>query len=202
MRSIEPDDLSTPARIRHAALDLFGKSGVDAVSVKSIAEAAGVSAPLVIHHFGSKAGLVTAVDDHLVERVGAYFEEFAARSDADEARSVLVEIASEPELITYLGRALATPGDAAAHLFDRMFSISLDFMAQLTDAGVIREVPDADAVAAWLLVADLGLVVMRHHVERVLGVDPYAPAGIERLAATELDLLSNPMFTYPPKDTP
>jgi AcrR family transcriptional regulator len=49
-------DLTAAARIRDAAIEQFGQHGFG-VGLRTIAEAAGVSAALVIHHFGSKDGL-------------------------------------------------------------------------------------------------------------------------------------------------
>jgi TetR/AcrR family transcriptional regulator, regulator of cefoperazone and chloramphenicol sensitivity len=50
------DDLTAAARIRDAAIEQFGEHGFG-TGLRAIAEAAGVSAALVIHHFGSKQGL-------------------------------------------------------------------------------------------------------------------------------------------------
>ncbi len=60
------DDLTAAARIRDAAIEQFGDQGFG-VGLRSIAEAAGVSAALVIHHFGSKDGLRQACDDFVAE---------------------------------------------------------------------------------------------------------------------------------------
>ena len=46
---------------------LFAERGVDAVSVRDVASAAGVSPGLVVHHFGTKQALREAVDDHVTE---------------------------------------------------------------------------------------------------------------------------------------
>ena len=59
-------DMTAVARIRDAAIELFGSRGFD-VGVRAIAEAAGVSPGLVIHHFGSKDGLRKACDDYIAE---------------------------------------------------------------------------------------------------------------------------------------
>ena len=67
MRSA-PDDRTAIARIRDAAIDQWGRNGFN-VGLRSIAEAAGVSAALVIHHFGSKEGLRKACDDYIAEEV-------------------------------------------------------------------------------------------------------------------------------------
>ncbi|MFP3472658.1 helix-turn-helix domain-containing protein, partial [Micrococcus sp. SIMBA_144] len=53
----DQDDLSAPARLRLAALELYAERGVEMASVRERAQRAGVAAGLVRHHFGSKAGL-------------------------------------------------------------------------------------------------------------------------------------------------
>ena len=52
MRSA-PDDRTARAVIRDEALRLFAERGPDAVSVRQITAATGVSSGLVSHHFGS-----------------------------------------------------------------------------------------------------------------------------------------------------
>lgn len=61
-------DLTAAARIRDAAIEQFGEQGFG-VGLRTIAEAAGVSAALVIHHFGSKEGLRKACDDYIAEEI-------------------------------------------------------------------------------------------------------------------------------------
>src|SRR5829696_8252307 len=60
---VQPDDLTARARIREAALELFAEDGVAGTSLRSVAAKAAVSPSLVVHHFGTKAGLREAVDD-------------------------------------------------------------------------------------------------------------------------------------------
>ena len=55
---------SAADRILDAALDLFGAQGFSGTSIKAVAQQAGVSPALVIHHFGSKDALRAACDDH------------------------------------------------------------------------------------------------------------------------------------------
>ena len=62
-------DLTAAARIRETAMGLFAERGVAAVSVRDVAEAAGVSPSLVIHHYKSKEGLKAAVDERATAAV-------------------------------------------------------------------------------------------------------------------------------------
>lgn len=58
-----------------AAADLFEELGPHAVSVRAIAERAGVNHGLVHHYFGSKAGLVQAVLERLADESAAAIRE-------------------------------------------------------------------------------------------------------------------------------
>ena len=69
-RSVADADKTARARIRDAAIRRFARDGVAATSLKAIAADAGVSPPLVVHHFGSKAGLREAVAERMATRYG------------------------------------------------------------------------------------------------------------------------------------
>src|SRR3954464_12699485 len=93
MRSVPDDgDLTGKANIRNAALRLFAERGHDAVTVREIAAAAGVSPALVVHHFGSKDGLRAAVDDYAGQAFDALFSiderDLAVMLTADSGASI------------------------------------------------------------------------------------------------------------------
>ncbi|MEO6774777.1 MAG: helix-turn-helix domain-containing protein, partial [Kofleriaceae bacterium] len=78
-RSRAPSEERTSrAIIRDEALKLFAAHGADAVTVRQIAHAAGVSPALVVRHFKSKDGLreetdqlvLRAFEDMLAEATG------------------------------------------------------------------------------------------------------------------------------------
>ena len=60
--------MTAAARIRDSAIALWGQHGFG-LGLRAIADAAGVSAALVIHHFGSKDGLQKACDDYVAEQI-------------------------------------------------------------------------------------------------------------------------------------
>ena len=74
----------TRERILHFAARLFAEQGFDAVSVREVCEAAGVSKPVIYYHFQSRDGLVLAV----LERLGEGFSRLARRHLQDVAPSV------------------------------------------------------------------------------------------------------------------
>ena len=76
-------DLTARATVRDCAIAVFARDGF-AASVRTIAEAAGVSPGLVIHHFGSKDGLRAECDDHVLELTRARNLESLREPAADE----------------------------------------------------------------------------------------------------------------------
>lgn len=209
-RSALPDDRTARARIRDEALRLFAERGPDAVTVRDIAAAAGVSPPLVIRHFGSRDGLRAAVDDH----VARLFETLLA--EALESSAAPLDPAAAPSLADlvarglpagspvprYLGRLLVGGGPVGTALFRRLYAVSGEALAGMARAGLVTGGADPDVRAAFLLVNDLALLVLRDHLTDVLGVDPLSVAGLRRWSGEVLaiyrDGLGGNAVTPPP----
>jgi len=87
------------------ALGYFLEHGVAALSLRPLAEAVGTSARMLVYHFGSKEGLVTAVMDALQARIRASFAELASaaasRRRGGEMRAFWTWLI-EPERAAYL----------------------------------------------------------------------------------------------------
>jgi len=173
---LEGDDRSTTARIRDAALACFAERGVRSTTVREVAERAGVSAALVIHHFGSKERLRVACD----RRVAALIRErktavMRAGSGLDPL-AVLRDQAGDPPIQRYLARTLADGTPEVAVLVDEMVDDAERYVTEGMERGVVRRSDDPRGVAAVLTLWSLGALVLHQHVERVLGVDLTGPA--------------------------
>ena len=191
MGSPDPDDRTARARIRDEALRLFAERGPDAVTLRDIASAAGVSPALLIRHYGSKDGLVEAVDNHVV----ATFETLLGEVTGQTATVGLGE-AAVPSMLdgiaahlppdsaipAYLTRLLIAGGSVGSALFARLHEISKAALAAMAAAGVASPGADQDVRAAWLLVNDLAVLTLRARLTEVLGVDPLSQEGMKRWA--------------------
>ena len=73
LRGVSSVDGTTKARIERAAVTLFAEHGVDGVSTKQIAKAAGISEGAIYRHFDSKESLARAlmfsIHDRLTEMI-------------------------------------------------------------------------------------------------------------------------------------
>ena len=127
MRSV--DDLTATARIRDAAIEQFGQQGFD-VGLRAIAKGAGVSAALVIHHFGSKEGLRRACDELVAESVRSAKSESLQTSDPASWFAQMAEIESFAPMMAYLVRSLQTGGDLAKSLWHTMIDNAEQYIGE------------------------------------------------------------------------
>jgi AcrR family transcriptional regulator len=196
------DDLTAAAVIRNAAMRLFAERGAAAVTVREIAAAAGVSAALVMHHYGSKDGLKDAVD----RRAVAFFEEMIgelARIGEEGGSASLAELFAdrlerEPAMTGYVRRLLADGGEAADGLFAKLFEATEAGMRSLVAAGIARPAHDERIRTAFLLANDLSLVLLRRQIARVTGTDPLTRAGLAAWTAAVMDVYTGGVFAAPP----
>ena len=153
MRSV--DDLTATARIRDAAIEQFGEHGFD-VGLRIIAKAAGVSAALVIHHFGSKDGLRKACDDFVAESVRASKSETIQSTDPASWLAQLADIESFAPLMAYLVRSMQSGGELAKMLWRNMIDNVEQYMDEGVRAGTVKASRDPKARAKFLAMAGGG----------------------------------------------
>ena len=103
-----PEDLTSAARIREAALRLFADRGPDGVTVRQVAAAAGVSPALVVRRYGSKDGLRDAVDGHVAAIFEAMLAQLARVPDGPFSPAALPTLAGS--VSRYLPEGSAVPG--------------------------------------------------------------------------------------------
>lgn len=197
-------DLTAAAQIREAAMRLFGERGLAAVSVRDVAAAAGVSPALVIHHYKSKAGLKRAVDERAMATLTDMFVRAAQAGTSAHSTMSMVDvfssdIAGAPSLLPYLRRLLIDGGEAATELFRAMYQVTLAALAAMRAAGLVTASDREDVRAAFLLVNDLGAVILREQIADVLGFDPVSPDGVAPWAEAVLEVYSTPTY-LPPKE--
>lgn len=198
---IAKDDLRATAVIRETAMRLFAERGAAAVTIREIAAAAGVSASLVIHHYGSKDRLKEAVD----RRAVAFFEEMTgefARLGEEGGGASLAELFAdrledEPAMVDYIRRMLVDGGEPASGLFAKLLDVTEAGMRALAAAGVVRPAPDERIRTAFLLANDLSLVLLRGQIARAIGFDPLTREGLGPWSAAVLDVYTCGVFAFP-----
>lgn len=205
MRSAEidgVDDRTARARIRDAAISRFAADGVAATSVRAIAAEAGVSAGLVIHHFGSKDALRHACDEYVAEVIRANKQRAMAAGAGLDPVAALRDADDQVPLTRYLASTLVDGTPHVAELIDELVDDAVDYLQIGADAGTVRPSEHPYERAAILTIWSLGALLLHEHVERLLGVDltrkPSTYAGTPaatRYLAPALELLSTGIVT-------
>lgn len=193
MRSASKD-LTARARIRDAAIAAFGRNGFDTVSMRTIAADAGVSAALIVHHFGDKQALRTACDDYVVNVFTDENHELIDAPATDRIRTALNDLERYGPFIDYLGRMLVDGSPAADRLFDGILAGTRSMLDDQREAGLLVPMSDPEMTALLIALMGLGPVVMRAQIARALGQDHLSPAGLLRATLPTMELLTHGIY--------
>jgi AcrR family transcriptional regulator len=151
--------------IVEAARTVFAERGFRAGSLRDVGEKAGVSAANVVHHFGSKEGLLLAVLEARDEGSGQELVALFGRGELVRGLRALVRTNSlERDLIrlyTTLGTEATDPAHPAHDYFRARYADIRGYLAsgieQARATGTLPPGPDAREVAAGLLAVMDGL---------------------------------------------
>ncbi|MGC0271821.1 TetR family transcriptional regulator [Pseudactinotalea sp. Z1739] len=190
-------DLTARARLRDAAIEVFGDVGFDA-SVRAIAARAGVSAALVIHHFGSKEKLRAVCDQHVAALVAEAKQDSVGADPGGTLLSQLAMMDSYAWLVGYIMQSFAGGGALASHLFDIMVADAQEYIAEAVRLGTARESVDPAARAKFLTSTGVGSLLLMMRLEQP-GPDADYAALLQRWSAEfmvpALELYSHGFFT-------
>jgi len=158
-------DLTSRARIRDAAIDVFGDRGFD-TGVRAIAAAAGVSAGLVNHHFGSKDGLRAACDDWVREFIRAEKSKAITSPTPAGMIAAMAEIEVYAPTLAYLLRSFSAGGPLAESLLEQMISDAEQMMRAGVEAGRFKPSRNEAARARYLTLSHVGAVNLHLQMRR------------------------------------
>jgi AcrR family transcriptional regulator len=196
--TVQDSDLSARTKIREAALSLFGTEGF-AVSVRAIADAAGCSPGLVIHHFGNKEGLREAVDQSVMDMLLQRFEGISTELPADELSRTMGDVFSDvigasPVVRQYIRRSLLEATPVSQTIFDELLALINASLGQLQRAGGLRESSEPQWRPYQLLFVMLGTLLLEPAIQNHFDQSVYEPDLRRVRTAANYDLLSHGMF--------
>lgn len=193
--------LRSEEAILRVATELFAAEGSERVTIRKIAESAGVSPALVIHHFGSRAGLRNAVEERVVARFNTLIAQLETSEVAEAAHGIGELIArvvdEEPAVFSFIRRMMVEGGPSADAAFLSLFGATKRTLAALDRMGATRPTGDEDTRAAFLLANDLAVLLLRDRILAATGVDPLAGEGLHRWVAEVMAVYSGGVFRQP-----
>lgn len=200
MRSTKPpesSDLTASARIRAAAVLLFGRDGFADTSIRAIAAQAGVSPGLVIHHFGSKEGLKEACDHYVAREL---IDTEVAASERDLIGTMQRWLA-EPDAFRaefdYLTRMLLEGSESGDALFDELVGRTEEMLIHGAQTGQMHSFSDVRTAAVVVALMGLAPLVMGRQVSRALGEEELNVAALRKLALPAMELYTHGLYTGP-----
>lgn len=194
MRSAS-DDLTARARIRDSAIRAFARDGFEAASMRAIAKDAGVSAALIVHHFGDKSSLRAACDEYVVAVFIDDKHDLIEAPTADRIRTALNDIERYGPFVDYLARMLGDSSPAADRLFDEIVAVTRRVLDEQREAGLLVEMTDPEMTTLLLVMMGLAPVMMRAQAGRVFGEDLLSSAGMLRSTLPTLELLTHGIYS-------
>lgn len=190
------EDLTARARIRNAALRYFTEYGFDRATIRDIARAAGVSAGLVRHHFGSKDELRKACDAYALEALHAYVGQAMTEEGLNDSKAFAEARDPLHPYQRYLARALIDESEAAAQIFDEMVAMTEQFLEQIDKQRSGPPAADLRTRAAVTVAMALGIPAFQAHISRSIGTDILSPEGDRRVVLAVLDIQSHPTIGH------
>jgi AcrR family transcriptional regulator len=166
-------------RLISTALRLFAEKGFDGVTVRDIATASDVSVGLINHHFGSKEGLRTAVDDQFIRQ----FEEALSwepraqepgRVTPEDYAATVDEWISRhqdtwPDTANYFRRALLEESDWGYAIFARFYAIVQQAVTKMDADGVLGPQVDRLWLPFLMMYLELGTLLLDPYIKRTIG---------------------------------
>lgn len=159
MSSASSEDLTARARIRDAAVECFGQRGFD-VSVRVIAEHAGVSPGLVVHHYGSKARLREVCDEHVRRVITELKTETLTGSSGRTFLHHMATVDQYSSILGYVLHSLQAGGPLAVSMYELMVEDAERYFALGEETGAVRPSRDPAGRARWAISAGLGSLLL------------------------------------------
>lgn len=185
--------------ILEAARALLGELGTTRVTLRSVAERAGVRPPLVNYYFGSKDELFEAVIEEVAEGLRDQLVDIAQHEGTPEERlraalaGLIRGLADNPFAPRLMAELVIFPDDERTERFVREFGgPNLAALTRIVEAGVaggdfgsVDWHHLAPAIFGTCIFYFLSAPVLR----RLLDFEPLAPQAVERYAQFAGDLL-------------
>ncbi len=186
-------------RIVSAAVKSFAQQGVSNTPLRAVADAAGVSVGLVQHYFGNKAGLISAVDEYVLQVFGEVLEADPLPEQpgeqSEELRGRFAQLFHKyPEVTDYVAHALSQGDEIGNVIFDGLLQISVAQGEGFAEHGLVR--PDLDLVWGAInpLILRVGAMILRNHIERHIPAAFYTPEQLSRWDTAVTSLIRRGQF--------
>ncbi|SHW76946.1 putative transcriptional regulator, TetR family [Mycobacteroides abscessus subsp. abscessus] len=128
--------------------------------MRAIADAAGVSPALVIHHYGSKDGLRQAVDDYLLAYIRSEKSRTITSNDPQVWLDAIDEIETFAPMVRYLLHSVQSGGEPGRAFLRRSIDDAEQYLEDGVRAGTIKPSRDPKGRALWVSLNSVGSLII------------------------------------------
>ncbi|MFC4115104.1 TetR family transcriptional regulator [Nonomuraea zeae] len=195
MCSAHSADLTAQAKIRNAAVAHFARDGFQKTNLRAVAATAGVSAALIIRHFGSKENLRSVCDDHVL-RILVRRSRTAAGSTGvqDLSREYLADPEEYGLHVRYMVRAIEEDTSAATTFVNTLVAETEELFGAGIADGSMHPSSDLRALAVLNVLVSLATLTMAPALTRALGFERMGPDVLRRIGLPMLELYTRGMY--------
>lgn len=199
-----PVDADGRERVLIAAVRSFSEIGYEGTTTAAVAREAGVTQPLVHHHFGSKDGLWRAAMDKVfanIERDVAVpdFSRPLPEALLGAVDEIIHFVADHPEATRIVAREGAAPSPRLTYLVDRYLRVPFERVAGAVRAGqragLVRNDIDPRLVVFAILGAASHMFDVTALARESLGIDTSSAKTRAEFVAAIRVLLSSGLFS-------
>ena len=177
-------------------MEHFARDGFQKTNLRAIAASAGVSAALVIHHYGSKEKLRAVCDVYVLNMLVR-----RSRDDAQPAgmADVLREFLDDPDEyrqhVQYMARAIEEDAESARTFVTAMVDEAEAIVRAGAEDGTMRPTKDPRALAVLNVLISLATLTMPPPLARALGAERFGPDVLQRMTVPTLELYTHGLYT-------
>jgi AcrR family transcriptional regulator len=182
-----------------AGADILSKEGVSALSLRKVAQQAGVSHAAPYAHFADKQALIAAISTEGYQKLYAQIAQVADQYRSDPLRRLVesswayVQFAlNEPDhfkvtLSGMIDKEQEYP--AFVEAAQQTFNLVVDIVAQGQQAGLLRQgAPDLTAVSVWALIHGLVTLLLENQISHTV-LDRYTVREIFIFTLNQITLI-------------
>ena len=157
-------DKDAKEKLLAAAVPLFAEKGFAAVSIREVAEAAGVNSALISYYFGGKSGLYEAVLNEQFSVITVFLQSLGAQPLTPPekirgyARAVARAHQREPHLIYLWFREMAEPSSPFRHIIVEKIAMAAQFLRETLLEGVRLGIFRADVPLEYAVIGLAGMM--------------------------------------------
>ena len=184
MRSV----VDSKEHLLEAAVNVLAREGFAAASLRMIAIEAGVSPALLVHHFGSRQGLI---EQTINKTLGEWLEtkDDLTAIGLTEALRQWPQVAEDGQTkLQFFRQLMIAGGKPAQHLFERMAAEAKVRLEQFAQLGFTEKLSDIESASVLMASYALAPLIMGDQIKKVLGGDFFDPEVSQKLAQASVEL--------------